>query len=281
MAANLPPEVGAILEGLFKKTAPAQNGDWIAGYIKFDEAESHDIPISRLNIKDEDMAGLLSKSVGRYSTLQTGPLWNCSDMENACGCLAGELERYLAPYKGKTLLVCGTGNPDLAVDSIGPEAVKRIVPTLSMKSAFEKLEVLAPGVNGAERIPGSAAITRAASETGAACVLAIGSVYCTDYSRLYGSFQLTDAGMRIHHTGEELSLSTTGVPVISVGFPTVICTGDSAPDAGVPERDMLTISNIEAAVKRASLIIASAILQVAYPELDHAASMMIVNHSPL
>ena len=74
MAANLPPELGNVLEGLFKKAAPSENGDWIDEYVDFNETVAHGIPIQRVNIKDENMAGLLGKSIGQYSTLQTGPL---------------------------------------------------------------------------------------------------------------------------------------------------------------------------------------------------------------
>lgn len=35
MAANLPPEIGKVLEGLFKKGAQSESGDWIAEYVDF------------------------------------------------------------------------------------------------------------------------------------------------------------------------------------------------------------------------------------------------------
>ena len=48
-----------------------------------------------------------------------------------------------------------------------------------------------------------------------------------------------------------------------------------------PGQDSLTVFNIEAVVRRASLMIAFAILRVAYPGLDHTTSMMIADHSLL
>ena len=65
MAANLPPEIGKVLEGLFKKGSLSESGDWIAEYVDFIETEAHGIPVQRVNIKDEDLAGLLSKAVGQ------------------------------------------------------------------------------------------------------------------------------------------------------------------------------------------------------------------------
>ena len=65
MAANLPPKIGKVLEGLFKKGAQSESGDWIAEYVDFSETEAHGIPVQRVNIKDEDMAGLFCKAVGQ------------------------------------------------------------------------------------------------------------------------------------------------------------------------------------------------------------------------
>ncbi len=192
-----------------------------------------------------------------------------------------ELDRYLSPYKGKTLLVCGIGNRDFPADPIGPETAKRIFTHVPMKSAFEKLTVLAPGVSGETNISGSALIASASSAVDAVCVLLVDSTNCTDHSWLCRSIQLTDSETRIYYSGEELSQSTIGVPVISIGIPAVISVKDLAPDMEASDQEFLTVSNIEAVVRRASLMIACTIMRVAYPELDHSASMMIADYSLL
>lgn len=279
MAANLPPEMGKELERLFKKESQSENGGWIADYAGFSNVESHGITVSRVHVKDEDMAGLLSKSVGHYSTLQTGPLGEYDDLENVCDCLTEELDRYLTPYKGKTILICGIGNQDILADSLGPKTAKKICPHLPMKSAFEKLAVLIPGVSGVTNIRNSTAITSVSSAIGAACVLTIDSTCCADYSRLCRRIELTDTGLRICENGVKLSPSTLGVPVVSVGVPCVIRTKDLAPDMDPSGRELLIPADMEDIVKRASLMIACAILRVAFPELDHNNSMMIADSS--
>ena len=281
MGANLPPEIGEVLEKLVKKAAGTETGDWVTEYVDFNEAEVHGIPILRVNIKDEDMAGLLGKHIGQYSTLQTGPLGDYDDLEKVCGCLTEELDRYLTPYKGKTLLVCGIGERESPADSIGPETAKRIFTHVPMKSAFEKLTVLAPGVSGATNISGSTLIASVSSAIGADCVLLVDSMHCADYSRLCRCIELTDAGIKIYHSGEELSPSTIGLPVISIGVPAAIRVQDLAPNIEASDQELLTVSDIEAMVRRASLMISCAILRVAYPELDHSASMMIADYSLL
>ena len=223
----------------------------------------------------------MTRAYSPYSTLQTGPLGDYDDLESVCACLTEELDRYLTPYKGKTLLICGIGNRDSPADSIGPETAKRIFTHVPMKSTFEKLTVLAPGVSGATNINGGTQIASVASAIGAACVLLVDSTQCTDYSHLCRCIELTDAGIKIYHSGEELSPSTLGLPVISIGIPVAIRIQDLAPDIETSGQELLTISDIEAVVRRASLMIACAIMRVAYPELDHSASMMIADYSLL
>lgn len=281
MPAILPPEIGKTLEGLFKKSAASEGGDWIKEHVDFTTSECHGISIERMNIKDEDTAGLLSKPVGRYSTLLTGPLGDYDDLENVCACLTEELDLYLSPYKGKTLLVCGMGYQNSVADSIGPETAKRIYTRAPMESAFEKLAVLIPGVSGITNLSGSALIASAASVADAACVLLIASTNCMEHSRLCRSIQLTDAGMQVYYSGEELSKSTIAVPIISIRVPTVISAKDLVPDVEESGQECLTVSDIEDVVRRASIMIACAVMRVAYPELDHRTSMMLADCSLL
>lgn len=275
MSAMLPPEIGDVLEKLFGAAASKADNSWIDDYVTFEEAESHGIMVSRAHIKDEDMAGLLGKAIGHYTTLQTGLLSGYDVLEDICACLTDELNHYLAPYKGKSLCICGIGNADLLTDSLGPETAKRIYPRVPMQSAFEEITVFYPGVQGNTNIETNKAISSIAAMTGADCVLAIDSTDCSDYANLGSTIQLTDAGLRIHKNNEYLAQSTIGKPVISIGVPTVIHVNRLASDMRALGNGFLTVSDIAEVIKRAALVIASAVLQVAYPELDYQASRMI------
>ena len=58
----------------------------------------------------------------------------------------------------------------------------------------------------------------------------------------------------------------------------MISVKDLAPDMEASNQEFLTVSNIEAVVRRASLMIACAIMRAAYLELDHSVSMMIADY---
>ena len=272
---KLPPEIGRIVEQLAEKAAAGKGGEWIAGYMEFDKSVSGTIEVSRLHIKDEDMAGLVSKPVGRYSTLQTGPLNEYERLEDICNCLVEELRRYLDPFDGKALLLCCIGNPDLPYDALGPETAKRIYPKIPMEPYFEKIAVFCPSVSGITNIGTSTAVSAIASAVNAACVLAIDATDCSEPEDICSCIQVTDAGLHINQNQETLDVATIGIPVIAVGVPTSI----RASQLGihVPCDDLLAPAGIVSLIKYAASAIACAILQTAYSGMDYETSKMFVD----
>ena len=273
--AILPMELGFEVERITRGLAAKPDGAWIADYVEFEDAVSNNIKVSRLHAKDDSMAGLLGKSAGRYSTLQTGPLNEYERLEDICCCLAEELRRYLAPYAGKTLLLCGIGNPDLPYDALGPETVRRVYPKMTMEPYFEKITTFCPGVSGNTNISTITAVSGMASAVNAACVLAIDATDCSDPESICSRIHLTDAGLHIRQNGEILDAATIGIPVIAVGMPTSICASQLG--IKIPCDDLLTLAGITNIIKYAASAIACAVLQVAYPGMDYETSKMFVD----
>ena len=275
MDKNLPPEIGVMLDQLIGKAAVKTDGTWADDHVESESAVSNGVNVSRFYVKDKAAGSLLNKPVGRYSTLQTGPLNEYERLEDICNCLAGELRRYLAPYKGKTLLICGIGNPDLPYDSLGPAVAARIYPGIPMELHFEKIAVFAPSVSGKTNISTVTAISGMASVVNAACVLAVDATDCSDPEDICICIQLTDAGLHINKSGEILDAGTIGVPVIAVGVPTSIHA--SRLGIKVPCDDLLIPAGITGITKYAASAIACAVLQVAYADMDYETSKMFVD----
>lgn len=272
---KLPPEIGRIIEQLIGKAASKADGDWTADYVQFGKDVLHGIEVSRMLIKDEAVAGLVGKSAGQYSTLQTGPLNEYGRLEDICNCLAEELRRYLAPYAGKTVLLCGIGNPDLPYDSLGPETAKRIYPKITMEPYFEKIAIFCPSVSSITNTSTITAVSGMASAVNAACVLAIDATDCSEPENICSCIQVTDAGLHINQNAETLDAATIGIPVISVGVPTSI----RASQLGInlPCDDLLAPAGIVNLIKYAASAIACAVLQVAYVGMDYETSKMFVD----
>ena len=237
------------------------------------EFVSYEIPVTQVHVQSELDAQILGKRCGLYVTMETGPLHQLVFFENACACLTEQLRPLLEPYFGKPLCVCGLGNLDVPHDALGPEAARRFQPgayeSFSLRSNFERVTVICPGVKALTNMSSETIISSVASGMGAACVLAIDASACTDIERLCSTVQLTNSGMQTYWGTTDLSLSTLGVPVISICVPTAIRMADLGGERPVDRELFLTPTHISSVINVASFILACAITQVVYPELDY------------
>lgn len=241
---------------------------------------SHEIPVSCVHVETKEDALALGRPCGCYTTIETGRLDHLIHFENACACLAEQLQPLLRPYFGKVICVCGIGNQSLPYDALGPETAKRFQPqayeALITGSQFEKIAVICPGVKALTNLSSETIISSVASTIGAACVLTVDACMCADAKRLCSTIQLTSSGMRTYYNTAELCQNTLGIPVISIAVPTTIRAADLSAQKGADPELILTPLHVLDSVKIASFVIASAIAQVAYPELDYESSKQYI-----
>ena len=236
------------------------------------EYVSHGVPVTWTHLQTAEDSKMLGRPCGHYITLDTGPLDRLDSFDTVCACLADQLRPLLEPCFGKILCVCGLGNQDMVSDSLGPEVARRFRPKLFEsfveKSNFEKVVIVCPGVNGYTNLSSEKIVASVASAINAACILAVDCTSCTDLERLCSSISLTDNGMHSYWGTVDLRESTMGIPVVTIGVPTMI--GVSALfDTGNTAQELhLTTLHIPNVIQSASFIIACAIAQVAFPELD-------------
>ena len=186
------------------------------------------------------------------------------------------------------MVIC-LGNNSLTPDSTGPLCSKKIVATRQIKSADPRLFktlgnrevcVIAPGVS-AETGLESAESTKALTELIKPCaVIAVDSLMSRSPSHLFSAIQVSNGGIApgagVGNRRAELSKNSLGIPVISVGVPTVISTASlldqaiqgldndssEAPQIRIPknQRDFfVTLNDCDTYVKIFSDIISSAI----------------------
>ena len=86
------------------------------------------VPVTWVHVQTEEDSIALGRSCGQYISLETGALDKIGSFEGVCDCLARQLRLLLEPFFGKTLCVCGVGNPNSPADSLGPEVAKRFMP---------------------------------------------------------------------------------------------------------------------------------------------------------
>ena len=149
--------------------------------------------------------------------------------------LAGQLRRLFPSGFSGSALVVGLGNYDITADSIGPKAVEKVVvtrhlrtlnPQLYKSAGFGDLCAFAPGVLGQTGMESAEIVHSIVEAVRPALIVAIDALASRRLARLATTVQLCDTGIYpgagVSNRRSELSKETLGVPVISIGVPTVV-----------------------------------------------------------
>ncbi len=191
--------------------------------------------IEILNEKGEKETG---KPIGKYLTLDTGKLWDggSENLYFASSALSKLLSELLSEnlFKGP-ILIAGLGNITITADAIGPKAVSHVIVTRHLKKTlpdlfesvgFFEVAAISPGVLSQTGIETAEIVKSVAKKLSPSCVIAIDALAARDISRLGSTVQLTDTGIApgsgMGNRRNPLNEKSIGVPVISVGIPTVV-----------------------------------------------------------
>lgn len=207
--------------------------------IRFREYRSNGVPVSRLEITTAEGERLIGKPIGSYITLSVGRLWlaDRATFARTAEALAGELKSLssaLCPETG-SVLVAGLGNRYITSDAIGPLAVKDITVTRHIRELDPELfgslgsvtvSAIAPGVIGQTGIEAVEIIRGAAENVSPQLIIAIDALAAKSVDRLAVTVQLSDTGIApgsgIGNARKAIDRNTLGIPVISIGVPTVV-----------------------------------------------------------
>ncbi len=215
--------------------------------ILFNEETLEDFKMTRVEILTDSASHLTGKPRGKYLTLHTGTPWNeTSDSliraSRALSHIIGELSENKIKENG-TVLVAGLGNMTITADAIGPKALEHVIVTRHIKSAspsiFENLGLydiaaLSPGVLSQTGVETTEIIKSLVDKISPSLVVAIDSLASKKLERLVTTIQLSDTGISpgsgMGNRRVSLNEETLGVPVISIGVPTVVDAGSLAFD---------------------------------------------------
>lgn len=99
--------------------------------------------------------------------------------------------------------------------------------------------------------------------------MAVDSCVTKDAARLCATIQLADSGIESQGKTAHLCQATVGIPVIAVVVPTAISVAAPSDDGAGEKGLLLAPVQVAEAISIASFLIACAIAQIAYPELDY------------
>lgn len=212
--------------------------------IQVTERTEQGVHITAMHIQPGAGEQASGKQAGDYITVDVGAVWSqpTETFTATAEVLAKEL-RALLPKERGCVLVAGLGNDRITPDSIGPRVVSGVLvtrhirildATLFQTAGFGELAAVAPGVLGQTGIESAEIIRSVAERIHPCCVIAIDALASRRLARLASTVQISNTGIRpgsgVSNTRATLSAETLGVPVISIGVPTVVDAGTLAYD---------------------------------------------------
>ncbi len=206
--------------------------------------EESGVNVTEVVIERAEGSRLLGKPEGTYITLECEALRAKSvEGREAMASLLGEELARMLPGGDKPVLVIGLGNRQVTPDALGPLTVDG---TLVTRHLFRELPdavdermspvcAVAPGVLGITGVETLEMAKGIVDHVDPRCVVCVDALAARTVSRIGTTVQLTDSGIQpgsgVGNHRKALSKETLGLPVISMGVPTVIYAATIVRDA--------------------------------------------------
>lgn len=267
--------------------------------VKSEENISGDVTVNRITVENEEGERSLGKPKGCYVTIELPPLTDNAFMpDERYEAISGELGRLL-PEKG-TVLVVGLGNRRITPDALGPRTASQVAATrhiaeeLSRTAGFDALRscaVISPGVLGQTGIEVVDLLRSLCAQIKPAAVIVIDAMASRRLERLGCTVQISDAGISpgagVGNNRPSISRAELGIPVVSVGVPTVVeattlaadlTGGKSQKNAVSPRGETMIVTprEIDLLIDRSSRLLALSINHALHPDIDPVELLSIV-----
>ncbi len=208
-------------------------GDRVSG-VDYKTYSENGLSISRMTVKTEKAKQILGKEMGTYITISLPSLTdNFSAADERLVTIGKEIRRLL-PVNG-LILVAGLGNEEITPDSLGPKTALKVLATrhisgeIARASGLDRLRpvaVMNTGVTGQTGIETGEYILSVVKRIRPNAVVAVDALASRRLERLGTTLQISDAGISpgagVGNHRTKIDRETIGVPVISVGVPTVV-----------------------------------------------------------
>ncbi len=241
-----------------------------------------------------EMAEMASgRKIGNYLTILTGSIYKYTkeEQKRASRLIArGIFDAYKRIYTARTneiskwnfdkkangchkALAVGLGNRDIASDSLGQLVLENLVPSAHLRLGQPlvyselgyDLALLFCQTLGKSGVLSSDLVKGVLNQGDFDLIIAIDSLLTKSYDRLLTTVQITDTGIlpggALGRNYGEISYNTVGVPVISIGVPTVISAEALDIEADEKSSLLLTPDNVEVQTLELARVIADGICE--------------------
>lgn len=245
--------------------------------------------VTRIEVTDAHGERIIGKPIGKYVTVEVAPFAKHSQfIDDSLSVLTDEIRRII-PKQG-SVLVAGLGNTKITPDALGPKCASMIFATRHITGELLK----ATGLDGLRCV--SAFATGVMGETGAEAselikgavqmlmpdfVITVDALAARNVERLGRTVQMCNTGIvpgsGVGNSRKEISRRTVGVPVISIGVPTVVDAATLVSDlAGYTENKissqadgmLVTPKEVDLMIERASKLTSLAINCALQPNIS-------------
>lgn len=203
--------------------------------IKVRRWEKEKAQITEIEILNEYGAKTLQKPIGKYITVDLPEFSHESELLDGRLTALTEAIKNLLPDNAEKILVAGLGNENITPDALGPLCAKGIFSTRHIKgeiikdlglSNLKSVSSISTGVLGQTGIETAEYIKGIVDFIRPDVVIIVDALASRRLSRLGKTVQLTDTGITpgsgVGNFRKTIDKTTLGIPVISLGVPTVV-----------------------------------------------------------
>lgn len=244
--------------------------------------------VTKIKITNKNGAEKIGRPEGTYITAEIPPLAKYCDTEIELAEMLGEQLLSLLPESG-TVLTVGLGNESITPDALGPESCSMILATRHISGEFAESAglgslrpsaVFAPGVLGQTGIETAEIIKSLVERINPCSVIVIDALAARKLSRLGRTVQMSDTGIipgsGVGNRRSAVNKETLGVPVVSVGVPTVVdafTLANELSDTEIAENDesrnmIITPREIDVVISRAARLVALSVNRALQPHIS-------------
>ena len=216
--------------------------------VKASKKKLEGYPLTKVEILNRQGEAALGKPQGAYLTIDLTTFWQRkADFFDRAVRAVGSQLKTLLPEKGPVLII-GLGNSAMTPDAVGPLALDSVLITRHLISAmprhfsgFRPVAVFRTGVLGTTGVESAEAVKGLVEQVQPSVVIAIDALASRRVGRVCTTVQISDTGITpgsgVGNHRAALNQNVLGVPVFSIGVPTVV-------DAATLAADLLEESGI-------------------------------------
>ena len=190
--------------------------------------------ISRVHLESED-AKKIKRKEGEYTTIYYDDITDSNNFKRVNGILNEELNLIFSKMKIKkeySCMIIGLGNENIACDLLGPLTTSKVIVTRhiyeegGLEEGFRVTSSFIPGVMGDTGIETFDIIKNLVSFVKPDFVIVIDALASENIDKLLKTIQICSTGISpgsaLNNKRKELSFDTLGIPVLSIGVPTIV-----------------------------------------------------------